>query len=262
MYTFWGLRAALCRLPVRAAAPQRAPAPARRVETFAMIGAYLTGGAIALMSALYMGHESYYYAGMSLTLVAIGVLVPVGPLQMLGAAAADLRHLRRPSCSLLDPSPPGRLELERLPHQQHLPDRHRRRRRHRRLHQPPPAPPGLRRRLGAGARQRGAPPRQRARPASYLEISEKNREIEDAYRSKSQFLDNISHELRTPLTCILTPLEGLLAGDARGELRGVFEDMHSASRQLYDLINDLLDYSKYGARDQPLQRDPVDLIAP
>jgi hypothetical protein len=37
--------------------------------------------------------------------------------------------------------------------------------------------------------------------------------------------------------------------------------MHSASRQLYDLINDLLDYSKYGSRDQPTQRDPVDLRA-
>jgi signal transduction histidine kinase/CheY-like chemotaxis protein len=223
-----------------------------------MLGAYSAGGVIALMSALYMGHESYYYAGMSLTLVAIGVLVPVGPVPW--------RHRRRPlrhfvAFLLLDPTPLaewnwsvfiansiflivtaavvviGAFINRRL----------------------------RRRAFDAAWEQERASEELRLVnervKQSYLEISEKNREIEDAYRSKSQFLDNISHELRTPLTCILTPLEGLLAGNARGELRGVFEDMHTASRQLYDLINDLLDYSKYGARDQPLQRDPVDLRA-
>jgi putative two-component system response regulator len=35
--------------------------------------------------------------------------------------------------------------------------------------------------------------------------------------------------------------------------------MHQASTQLYDLINDLLDYSRYGERDIPLRRAPVDL---
>jgi signal transduction histidine kinase len=207
-----------------------------------------------------MGHESYYYAGMSLTLVADRHPRARRPRSMAAAAAAIyvsfLVFLQLPR-----PHPAGRLELERLRRQQHLPDRHRRGRRHRRVHQPPPAP----RAFDAAWEQERASEELRLVnervKQSYLEISEKNREIEDAYRSKSQFLDNISHELRTPLTCILTPLEGLLAGNARGELRGVFEDMHSASRQLYDLINDLLDYSKYGNRDQPLQRDPVDLRA-
>jgi len=260
MFTFFVLRAALCVGLFALLRLSEHPRLAGRVETFAMIGAVATGGIIALMSALYMGHESYYYAGMSLTLVAIGVLVPVGPLA-LAIAAAAIYIAFFVFLLLVDPRPliewhwsvfltnsiflvvtaavvvigsfiNGRLrrqafdaawEQERASEELRL--------------------------VNERVRQ------------SYLEISEKNREIEDAYRSKSQFLDNISHELRTPLTCILTPLEGLLAGDARGELRGVFEDMHSASRQLYDLINDLLDYSKYGNRDQPLQRDPVDLRA-
>lgn len=260
MFTFFMLRAGLCIGLFALLRLSEHPRLAGRVETLAMVGACATGGIIALMSALYMGHESYYYAGMSLTLVAIGVLVPVGPLALATAATAIYVSFVA-FLLLVDPRPliewnwsvfitnsiflivtaavvvigsfiNGRLR---------------------------------RRAFDAAWEQERASEElrlvnERVRQ-SYLEISEKNREIEDAYRSKSQFLDNISHELRTPLTCILTPLEGLLAGNARGELRGVFEDMHSASRQLYDLINDLLDYSKYGNRDQPLQRDPVDLRA-
>ncbi len=260
MYTFFVLRAALCVCLYALLRLSEHPRFAGHIELFAMIGAVATGGIIALMSALYQGHQSYYYAGMSLTLVAIGVLVPVGPVA-LAIAAAAIYVLFVVFLQVLDPRPLiewnwsvfltnsiflivtaavvviGSFINNRLRRQA----------------------------FNAAWEQERASEElrlvnERVRQ-SYLEISEKNREIEDAYRSKSQFLDNISHELRTPLTCILTPLEGLLAGDARGELRGVFEDMHSASRQLYDLINDLLDYSKYGNRDQPLQRDPIDLRA-
>jgi|GEM_PF-71207 len=258
MYTFFGLRAGICVLLVGLLRLSEHPRLVPHVEFVAMLGASATGGVIALMSALYMGHESYYYAGMSLTLVAIGVLVPVGPLPIaLTAAAIYLSFVV--FLQLLDPVPLSRWNWNVFVANSiflivtaavvvigaYI---------NRRLR---------RRAFDAAWEQERASEELRLVnervKQSYLEISEKNREIEDAYRSKSQFLDNISHELRTPLTCILTPLEGLLAGNAKGELRSVFEDMHSASRQLYDLINDLLDYSKYGSRDQPMQRDPVDL---
>ena len=258
MYTFFALRAGICILLVGLLRLSVHPRLVPHVEFLAMLGASATGGVIALMSALYMGHESYYYAGMSLTLVAIGVLVPVGPLPIaLTAAAIYLSFVL--FLQLLDPVPLSAWNWNVFVANSiflivtaavvvigaYI---------NRRLR---------RRAFDAAWEQDRASEELRLVnervKQSYLEISEKNREIEDAYRSKSQFLDNISHELRTPLTCILTPLEGLLAGNARGELRSVFEDMHSASRQLYDLINDLLDYSKYGSRDQPMQRDPVDL---
>ncbi|MBL8969551.1 MAG: response regulator [Myxococcales bacterium] len=260
MYVFWALRAGICALLVLLLRLSEHRRLLPHVELIAMVGAAATGGVIALMSALYMGHESYYYAGMSLTLVAVGILVPVGPASIAGAAATIFVSFLV-FLSFLDPTPLadwnwnvfvansiflivtaavvviGAFINRRL----------------------------RRRAFDAAWEQERASEELRLVnervKQSYLEISEKNREIEDAYRSKSQFLDNISHELRTPLTCILTPLEGLLAGNATGEVRGVFEDMHSASRQLYDLINDLLDYSKYGSRDQPTQRDPVDLRA-
>ena len=258
MYTFFALRAGICILLVGLLRLSVHPRLVPHVEFLAMLGASATGGVIALMSALYMGHESYYYAGMSLTLVAIGVLVPVGPLPIaLTAAAIYLSFVL--FLQLLDPVPLSAWNWNVFVANSiflivtaavvvigaYI---------NRRLR---------RRAFDAAWEQDRASEELRLVnervKQSYLEISEKNREIEDAYRSKSQFLDNISHELRTPLTCILTPLEGLLAGNARGELRSVFEDMHSASRQLYDLINDLLDYSKYGSRDHPMQRDPVDL---
>jgi len=258
--TFLVLRFALVAMLLGLMRVSEHPRLARYVEVFTMFGAYAAGGMIALMSALNMGHQSYYYAGISLTLVAIGVLVPIGPLAV-GVTAVALYVTYVVLLLLLDPIPLrdwvwsvfiantifltvtaatvviGAFFNHRL----------------RRL-----AFDAAWEQERAGAELRLVNERVKQ---SYMEISEKNREIEDAYRSKSQFLDNMSHELRTPLTCILTPLEGLLAGNARGELRGVFEDMHSASRQLYDLINDLLDYSKYGTRDQPLQSDPVDLRA-
>jgi len=258
MYTFFALRAGICILLVGLLRLSEHPRLVPHVEFIAMLGAAATGGVIALMSALYMGHQSYYYAGMSLTLVAIGVLVPVGPLPIaLTAAAIYLSFVL--FLQILDPVPLSEWNWNVFVVNSiflivtaavvvigaYI---------NRRL-----------RRLAFDAAWEQERASEELRlvnervKQSYLEISEKNREIEDAYRSKSQFLDNISHELRTPLTCILTPLEGLLAGNAKGELRGVFEDMHSASRQLYDLINDLLDYSKYGSRDQPMQRDPVDL---
>ena len=258
MYTFFGLRAGICVLLFGLMRLSEHPRLVPHVEFVAMLGASSTGGVIALMSALYLGHQSYYYAGMSLTLVAIGVLVPVGPGPIAGAAITIYLSFLL-FLQVFDPLPLGQWDWNVFVANSiffivtaavvvigaYI---------NRRLR---------RRAFDAAYEQERASEELRLVnervKQSYLEISEKNREIEDAYRSKSQFLDNISHELRTPLTCILTPLEGLLAGNARGEVRGVFEDMHSASRQLYDLINDLLDYSKYGSRDQPVQRDPVDL---
>ncbi|MEZ4448359.1 MAG: ATP-binding protein [Nannocystaceae bacterium] len=224
----------------------------------AMLATYLTGSAIALMSALYGGHTSFYYAGINVVILSIGLLVPFGPLPM--AACSLAVFLTYVGLTIgLDPIPitewdwgiflsnsvfvaatgavvtigayvkrvlrrvafDATTEQERVNHELRL----------------------------ANEKIR----------LNYAELADKQNELEEAYRYKSQFLDNMSHELRTPLTCILTPLEGLLDGDAPLEQKQVFEDMYRASRQLYDLINDLLDYSRYGAREIPLRRAPVDL---
>ena len=43
----------------------------------------------------------------------------------------------------------------------------------------------------------------RAAGAAYAELTEKNRQVEEANRLKSEFLANMSHELRTPLNAII-----------------------------------------------------------
>lgn len=231
----------------------------RAVHASAILGTYLVGAAIALMSALYGGHQSFYYAGMNVVILAIGLLVPFRPLHMLSCSMAVYATYVVLTLAL-DPVPfvewkwgiflsnliflvvtgtvvtigayvnrtLRRAAYEAEWAQERINDELR---------------------LANGRIQQ-----------SFGELADKQRELEEAYRYKSQFLDNMSHELRTPLTCILTPLEGILAGDVQGETRQVFEDMHRASRQLYDLINDLLDYSRYGAREVPLRLAPVDLV--
>jgi signal transduction histidine kinase len=64
---------------------------------------------------------------------------------------------------------------------------------------------------------------------------------------KSRFFANMTHELRTPLAMILTPLELLLDGEM-GELsepqRHSFASMYRSALKLLKLISDLLDLSR------------------
>ncbi len=236
------------------------PSAARYVHAITMLGIFVAGGSIALMSALFMGHESYYYAGMNLVILAIGIMIPFGPWRMLaGSTLVYLTYVLL--CLLLDEVPLGQWKWSIFLNNMIFC-------------------------IGTGAvvtlgayishflRRKAFDARfeqDRANEelrlvntrleASFAEISQKQKELEEAYRFKSQFLDNMSHELRTPLTCILTPLEGLLGGNVKGELRMILEDMDHASRQLYDLINDLLDYSRYGEREAPLNLSRIDFGA-
>ena len=257
---FWLIRGGVAvSLIVMLRVAQR-PGAARYVHAITMLGIFVAGGSIALMSALFMGHESYYYAGMNLVILAIGIMIPFGPWRMLaGSTLVYLTYVLL--CLLLDEVPlqdwKWNIFLNNMifcigtgavvtlgAYISHF----------------------LRRRaFDARFEQDRANEELRLvntrLEASFAEISRKQRELEEAYRFKSQFLDNMSHELRTPLTCILTPLEGLLGGNVKGELRMILEDMDHASRQLYDLINDLLDYSRYGEREAPLNLVRVDFGA-
>ncbi|MDC0674842.1 ATP-binding response regulator, partial [Nannocystis radixulma] len=257
---FFAMRLALALVMIALLKLSQHPAYQRYVESICGLAMYLIGSFMGLMSALNLGHKSHYYAGITLTLIAVGVFVPIGPLHVLVTSTA-VYFTFVALLFALDPVPLAEWDWTVFAANSIF-----------LISTATTVTVGayfnrrLRRRLfdAAFAQQQTNEELRSVYERithSYQEVSEKNREIEEAYRAKSQFLDNMSHELRTPLTCILTPLEGLLAGNARGEVRQVFEDMHTATRQLYDLINDLLDYSKYGARDQPLARDPVDLRA-
>ncbi|MCG3113210.1 MAG: ATP-binding protein [Candidatus Manganitrophus sp. SB1] len=90
--------------------------------------------------------------------------------------------------------------------------------------------------------------------SSRLNLEEANKKLGKAYKklkeldtAKSHFFANISHELRTPLTLILAPLETPLREKSKVEVRleqRQIEMMFQNGLRLLKLINNLLDFAK------------------
>jgi len=98
------------------------------------------------------------------------------------------------------------------------------------------------------------------------ELALARQRAEEARRLKEQFAANISHELRTPLNLILGFSEMMyLTPDVYGDmewpptLRRDVHQIYRSSRQLLDLINDVLDLSRIDAARMPIHREPSDL---
>jgi signal transduction histidine kinase len=81
------------------------------------------------------------------------------------------------------------------------------------------------------------------------QLAERNVELFEANKMKSQFLSNVSHELRTPLASIIGFAELLResASDEGGRQFRYAENIMSSGRMLLGLINDLLDLAKIEA---------------
>lgn len=66
-------------------------------------------------------------------------------------------------------------------------------------------------------------------------------------QSRSAFLANMSHEIRTPLNAVLGLAQvGALKGDAR-QAQPMFQQILDSGRQLLEIVDDVLDYSKIEA---------------
>src|SRR5258708_15080903 len=87
---------------------------------------------------------------------------------------------------------------------------------------------------------------------------------EQSNRAKSTFLANMSHELRTPLTAIIgysEMLEEEIRDAGNDTLLPDIQQVHSQSKHLLALINDLLDMSKIEAGKVELYLETFDLTA-
>jgi PAS domain S-box-containing protein len=79
---------------------------------------------------------------------------------------------------------------------------------------------------------------------------------------KDDFLANTSHELRTPLNGIIGIAESLIegaAGPLEEQVKSNLSAIVSSGRRLYNLVNDILDYSQIRHQSLEMQLKPVDI---
>ena len=88
--------------------------------------------------------------------------------------------------------------------------------------------------------------------------TEKLREVD---LMKSNFFANISHEFRTPLTLIKGPVEGLLNEERSAQRKEIFQTILRNSKNLLNLINELLDLSKLEAGKMKLCAGKYDIVS-
>lgn len=96
--------------------------------------------------------------------------------------------------------------------------------------------------------------------AKNLLLEEQSQKLKELDRVKSRFFANISHEFRTPLTLIMGPLEKLRANCYKKEEQDRIDVMLRNSRRLLDLINRLLELSRFESGKVKLNAACQDIV--
>lgn len=82
-----------------------------------------------------------------------------------------------------------------------------------------------------------------------------------AGEAKSRFMSNLSHEMRTPMNAIIGMVQIAKRNNDIEELKENLEQIHTSSKHLLGLINDVLDISKIEEGKLELSSEPFDLKA-
>jgi signal transduction histidine kinase/ligand-binding sensor domain-containing protein/DNA-binding response OmpR family regulator len=84
-----------------------------------------------------------------------------------------------------------------------------------------------------------------------------NQTLQELDTLKNKFFANITHEFRTPLTLIQGPTDRLMEKASDGESRQLLNLIRNNSTRLLSLINQLLDFARFDAREMKLNIAPV-----
>ncbi|WP_342244438.1 hybrid sensor histidine kinase/response regulator [Pseudomonas sp. OTU5201] len=102
--------------------------------------------------------------------------------------------------------------------------------------------------------------------AANSRLSRYNQELEVARgtalemaKARAAFLANMSHEIRTPLNGLLGMLDLALDGPLNNEQQRQLQIAHDSGSVLVELLNDILDLSKFEAGQLELEQIPFDL---
>ena len=91
------------------------------------------------------------------------------------------------------------------------------------------------------------------------EVSIAKESAEKANQAKTEFLSNMSHEIRTPLNAIVGFSESLKDDNVPEETRGKINDIITASNNLLEIVNGILDISKIEANKLELVNREYDI---
>jgi signal transduction histidine kinase len=93
------------------------------------------------------------------------------------------------------------------------------------------------------------------------ELQIQNDQLAELDRMKSRFFANVSHELRTPLTLILAPVEHVLTDENLSNgVRTALATVQASAFRLLRLVNDLLDLVKFDEAVTPSDHDHLDIV--
>jgi signal transduction histidine kinase len=96
----------------------------------------------------------------------------------------------------------------------------------------------------------------------HLNERQLNSQLKQVDKLKGEFLVNTSHELRTPLNGIIGLSESLMdgmAGKLPHQANQQLALVASSGRRLFNLVNDILDFTQLREQRLTLQRQPVNL---